>query len=128
MATVTHRMTSINGVSTSGSHPGKSKTNPTKSNKQILKKNSLPSIPFMKIPLRNASMKISNPKNIPSIPKSVMLGVAEPQPPMLMELDSPPLGAPLQDPTASTTLLTAPQVPSLQDETNLPNQVLILQG
>jgi hypothetical protein len=39
-------VTSTNGVSPSGSHPGKSNSNPTKSNTQILKKNSLPIIPF----------------------------------------------------------------------------------
>ena len=124
-------MTSTNSVSPSGSHPGKSSSNPTKSNKQILKKNPLPSIPFLGIPLGNASMKISNPKNIPSVPKSGKLGVAKPQPLREVGLDSAPLGAPLQDPTdptASTRPLTAPQVPFLQDETNLAKQVLFLQG
>jgi hypothetical protein len=73
----------------------------------------------LEIPLGNASMKILNPKNIPSDPKSGKLGIAEPQPLMV---DSAPPGARLQDPTnptASTRLLTAPQVQSLQDETNL---------
>jgi hypothetical protein len=73
-------------------------------------------------------MKISNPKNIPSITESgKLLGVAEPQPLMVVELDSAPLHDPT-DPTASTRPLTAPQVPSLQDETNLAKQVLILHG
>jgi hypothetical protein len=69
-----------------------------------------------------------------SIPKSGKLWVAEPQPLMVVELDSALLGAPVQDPTdptdqtASTRHLNSPQLPSLQDETILTKQVLILQG
>jgi hypothetical protein len=78
-------------------------------------------------------MNISKSKNIPSIPKSVKLWVAEPYPLVVVELDrspSAPVSAPLQDPAdpaASTRLLPTPQVTSLQDETNLANKVLFLQ-
>ena len=103
----------------------------SKGNNPILKKSSLPSVPFLEVQLGNAFKNISESENIPSIPKSVQLGVAEPQPFLVLELERSP-GAPLQDPTATTGPLTGPltgsQVPFLHSETNLAKQVPILQG
>jgi hypothetical protein len=83
----------------------------------------------LEIPLGNALKNISKSENIPSIPKNGTVGIVDPH--ITMGLDRIPvksLPPNKQDSTASTRPLAAPQVPILQDETNLAKQVPILHG